>query len=119
MPGFFFSLLRLAALRKRRNRCRPPKPPGQGGARCACDADAGSAGRDSGDDTILKDAKTQTFGGQNYAAIAFERLQAHVDAICHYDKGGRYHRQAGGDDRGLSAEYGPGRRWLTGGRSTS
>ncbi len=38
------------------------------------------------DDTILKDAKTQTFGGQNYAAIEFERLQAHVDAICHYDK---------------------------------
>ena len=38
------------------------------------------------DDTILKDAKTQNYDGQAYAAIEFERLQAHVDAICHYDK---------------------------------
>ena len=37
------------------------------------------------DDTILKDAKMQSYDGQAYAAIEFERLQAHVDAICHYD----------------------------------
>ena len=38
------------------------------------------------DDSILKDAKIQKFDGQDYAAIEFERLQAHVDAICHYDR---------------------------------
>ena len=35
---------------------------------------------------ILKDAKTQSFEGHDYAAVEFERLQEHVDAICHYDK---------------------------------
>ncbi len=38
------------------------------------------------DDSILKEAKTQSYDGQKYAAIEFERLQAHVDSICHYDK---------------------------------
>ena len=37
-------------------------------------------------DGILKDAKTQEFDGKAYAAVEFERLQAHVDAICHFDK---------------------------------
>lgn len=37
-------------------------------------------------DGILKDAKTQSFDGKDYAAVDFERLQAHVDSICHYDK---------------------------------
>lgn len=37
-------------------------------------------------DGILKDAKIQSFDGKDYAAIEFERLQAHVDSICHYDK---------------------------------
>ncbi len=37
-------------------------------------------------DGILKDARTQSFDGQDYAAIDFERLQQHVDSICHYDK---------------------------------
>jgi len=37
-------------------------------------------------DGILKDAKVQSFDGVGYAAIEFERLQAHVDSICHYDK---------------------------------
>lgn len=41
---------------------------------------------DQWDDTILKDAKIQSYDGQDYAAIEFERLQAHVDSICHYDK---------------------------------
>lgn len=41
---------------------------------------------DQWDDSIVKDAKIQKFDGQDYAAIEFERLQAHVDAICHYDK---------------------------------
>ena len=35
---------------------------------------------------ILKDAKTQSFEGEDYAAVDFERLQEHVDALCHYDK---------------------------------
>lgn len=35
---------------------------------------------------ILKDSKVQSFEGQDYAAIDFERLQEHVDSICHYDK---------------------------------
>ncbi|HVY90230.1 MAG TPA: hypothetical protein VG942_15265 [Hyphomonadaceae bacterium] len=38
------------------------------------------------DEGILKDAKTQSFGDEKYAAIDFERLQSHVDSICHYDK---------------------------------
>lgn len=38
------------------------------------------------DDSILKGAPLQLFDGKEYAAIAFERLQQHVDAICHYDK---------------------------------
>ena len=38
------------------------------------------------DDSIVKDAKIQKYDGQDYSAIEFERLQAHVDAICHYDK---------------------------------
>lgn len=37
-------------------------------------------------DGILKDAKIQSFEGQDYAAIDFDRLQQHVDAICHFDK---------------------------------
>lgn len=37
-------------------------------------------------DGILKDARTQSFEGEDYAAIDFERLQEHVDSICHYDK---------------------------------
>lgn len=37
-------------------------------------------------DGILKDAKVQSYDGVDYAAIEFERLQAHVDAICHYDQ---------------------------------
>jgi hypothetical protein len=38
------------------------------------------------DDTILSGAKVQSFDGQAYAAIEFERLQEHVDSICHYDR---------------------------------
>lgn len=38
------------------------------------------------DDSILKGAPIQLFDGKEYAAIEFERLQQHVDAICHYDK---------------------------------
>jgi hypothetical protein len=38
------------------------------------------------DESILKGAPVQMFDGKEYAAIAFERLQQHVDAICHYDK---------------------------------
>lgn len=37
-------------------------------------------------DGILKDARTQDFDGKAYAAVEFERLQEHVDAICHFDK---------------------------------
>ncbi len=37
-------------------------------------------------DGILKDAKVQTYDGVDYAAIEFERLQAYVDSICHYDR---------------------------------
>ncbi len=37
-------------------------------------------------DGILKDAKVQSYDGVDYAAIDFERLQAHVDSICHYDQ---------------------------------
>ena len=37
-------------------------------------------------DGILKDAKTQSLNGKDYAAIEFDRLQQHVDAICHFDK---------------------------------
>lgn len=37
-------------------------------------------------DGILKNAKNQSFDGRDYAAIDFERLQAHVDSICHYDR---------------------------------
>ncbi|MEQ1782820.1 MAG: hypothetical protein ABMA14_15755 [Hyphomonadaceae bacterium] len=37
-------------------------------------------------DGILKDAKVQSFDGKDYAAIDFDRLQQHVDAICHFDK---------------------------------
>ena len=36
-------------------------------------------------DGILKDARAQSFDGKDYAAIAFDRLQQHVDAICHFD----------------------------------
>lgn len=37
-------------------------------------------------DGILKDARVQSYEGTDYAAIDFERLQAHVDSICHYDR---------------------------------
>lgn len=37
-------------------------------------------------DGILKDAKVQSYEGKDYAAIEFDRLQSHVDAICHFDK---------------------------------
>lgn len=37
-------------------------------------------------DSILKDAKMQSYEGKDYAAIEFDRLQSHVDAICHFDK---------------------------------
>lgn len=37
-------------------------------------------------DGILRDAKVQSYDGEDYAAIEFERLQAHVDSICHYDR---------------------------------
>lgn len=36
-------------------------------------------------DGILRDASTQSIEGKAYAAIEFERLQSHVDSICHYD----------------------------------
>lgn len=38
------------------------------------------------DDSIIKEAKTQSYDGQEHAAIEFERLQAHLDSIWHYDK---------------------------------
>lgn len=37
-------------------------------------------------DGVFKDASTQSYDGKDYAAIEFERLQAHVDSICHYDR---------------------------------
>ena len=37
-------------------------------------------------DGILMGAKTQDFDGKAYAAVEFERLQEHVDAICHFDR---------------------------------
>lgn len=37
-------------------------------------------------DGILKDVKTQSYDGVDYAAIEFEKLQEHVDTVCHYDK---------------------------------
>jgi hypothetical protein len=38
------------------------------------------------DDSLLKGAPIQLFDGKEYAAVEFERLQQHVDSICHYDR---------------------------------
>ncbi len=68
---------------------RPPSPatpgaPAAGAGKYATPLPEVPAGQWG--DGILKDAKVQSFDGKDYAAIEFERLQAHVDSICHYDK---------------------------------
>lgn len=35
---------------------------------------------------ILKDAKVQSYDGKAYASIEFEKLEQHVETLCHYDK---------------------------------
>ena len=85
VAGFLLLIAAFGGVAEAQKPLSPPKPPGQAAPGVPVtpmpEVPAGQW-----DDTILKDAKTQTFGGQNYAAIEFERLQAHVDAICHYDK---------------------------------
>ena len=62
-----------------------PKPPGQSKPGVPV-TPMPEVPADQWNDSILKDAKTQNYDGQNYSAIEFERLQAHVDSICHYDR---------------------------------
>ena len=63
---------------------KPPAPPVTPAAKYTTKLPEVPAGQWG--DGILKDAKTQDFDGKAYAAVEFERLQAHVDAICHFDK---------------------------------
>lgn len=85
VAGLFLLIASLSGVAEAQKPLAPPKPPGSTTPPIPVtpmpEVPAGQW-----DDSILKDASIQKYDGQDYAAIEFERLQAHVDAICHYDK---------------------------------
>lgn len=85
VAGLFLLIASLSGIAEAQKPLTPPKPPGSTTPAIPAtpmpEVPAGQWG-----DSILKDAKVQKFDGQDYSAIEFERLQAHVDSICHYDK---------------------------------